>query len=229
LGSLVPWLTSPVKPFTYSIFLWAGIIVMLGGVVICSAAGSQREKSHSRADGIGANSSSPKFRSGLVIAISSGVLSGFLNFGFTYGNSITQRAQILGASASNAPNALWMVLMMAGFVANTFYCCYLLFTKGTWEKYGTETLRYFSWAFVMAALWIASLVAYGCGANRIGVLGPSVGWAILMSMNIVASNAWGAVTGEWRKASRKAMRMMASGVGMLLIAVVIFVWAGTKV
>lgn len=226
LGSLVPWLTSPSKPLAYSIFLWVGIIAMLSGVLICSAAGSEREKSQTVAAGAGDGSG--RFRSGLGIAISSGVLSCFLNFGFTYGNNIAQRAQALGASVTNAPNVLWLIIMMAGFLANASYCCHRLFTKGTWEKYGTETARYFGWAFVMAALWVASLVAYGQGANKIGALGPSVGWAILMSMSIVASNAWGVATGEWHGASRKAMRMMTSGVGILLVAVVIFAWAATK-
>jgi L-rhamnose-H+ transport protein len=165
----------------------------------------------------------------LAIAISSGVLSCFMNFGFTYGNPIAQRAQAFGASVANAPNVLWLIILMCGFVANASFCCYRLFNNGTWAKYGTETTRYFGWALVMAVFWVGSLVAYGQGANKIGALGPSVGWAILMSMNIAASNAWGAATGEWRGASGEAIRTMAGGVGMLLIATVVFAWAATKI
>lgn len=228
LGSLIPWVTSSRKPLAYSVSLWAGITVMLAGVIVCSAAGSGRENNHSAGDQMRSAVTSGKFFSGLAIAISSGVLSCFLNFGFVYGSNIAERAQTLGATVANAPNILWLIIMLCGFITNASYCSYRLVTRRSWEKYGIESSRYFRWTSVMALLWVGSLVAYGQGVNKIGALGSSVGWAILMSMNIIASNGWGVATGEWRAAGRKAIRLMKSGVVLLLVAVVIFAWAATK-
>lgn len=226
LGSLTPWLTSPAKPLAYSILLWTGVLVMLGGVIVSSLAGKEREKSH--ASEVGLEKNPRRFLTGLIIAIASGVLSCFSNFGFTYGVGLSRRAEALGASVASAPNILWLVIMSFGFVANASYCGYRLLSRKTWKKYHVETTRYFGWALVMAALWAGSLVAYGRGANAIGTLGTSVGWAILQSMNIITANIWGVATGEWQGAGRRAVSIMGTGVGMLLVAVIIFGWAATK-
>jgi L-rhamnose-H+ transport protein len=226
LGSTIPWLTSPSKPVAYSVLLWCGVLVMLGGVVVCAMAGRRRDaRLRSSA---GPQQGDKAFWTGLAICIASGVLTSFMNLGLVYGAEVTHRALALGASAINAPNALWLLVMGSGFVANLIYCSYRLFTQGTWQKYRFETARYMGCAVVMALLWEGSLPAYALGATSLGRLGPSVGWGILMSLNVLTSNGWGLATGEWRGAGRRAGQTMAVGIGILLAAVAIFAWATTR-
>jgi len=226
LGSIIPWLTSAIKPLGYSVLLWGGVFVMLFGVVVCSRAGQKREEK--LRSGKGEARGGRAFWTGLAICTASGILSCFMNLGLAYGTDLIRHAMALGASAAMAPNILWLVIMSGGFVANLVYCAYLLFTRKSWGKYRLETGRHLTWALVMALLWVGSLVAYGIGARKLGQLGPSVGWPILMSFNIVVSNLWGVSTGEWRGAGRQAAKTMVLGIGMLLVAVVIFGWASTK-
>ena len=226
LGSIIPWMTSANKPSGYSVLLWCGVLVMLVGVVVCSRAGQKRDEQLQV--GKGSEHSGKSFWTGLAVCTTSGILSCFMNLGFAYGTPLTRRAMALGASAAMAPNVLWLIIMSGGFVANFVYCAYLLFTKQSWAKYRLETGRYLIGALVMALLWVGSIVAYGVGATNLGQLGPSVGWPILMSFNIVVSNLWGVSMGEWRGAGRQAAQTMIAGIGMLLIAVVVFGWASTK-
>ena len=227
LGSLIPWLTSPARTLAYTVLLWMGIVIMLVGVVVCSLAGRERERSLGSARAAGGGGG--RFMIGLAICITSGILSCFINLGFTYGAEVTQRAEVLGASVTSAPNVLWLIIMSCGFVPNALYCVYLLVSRRSWQKYrAPDAVPYLGLAFLMGTLWVGSLVAYGAGANKIGHLGPSVGWPILMSMSIVTSNLWGAATGEWRGAGSRAVRTMVQGIGILLLAVAIFAWASTK-
>jgi len=57
-----------------------------------------------------------------------------MNLGFTSAAEVTRRAEALGASATGAPNLLWLIIMSSGFVANGIYCGYLLVKKGKLRK-----------------------------------------------------------------------------------------------
>lgn len=228
LGSLIPWFTTSAKTLSYSVLLWCGVLVMVTGVVVCSLAGREREQ---KGDSIDTRKATPRsFWEGLALCAASGILSCFLNLGFVYGAGVTHRAEALGANAANAPNVLWLIIMSAGFVTNAIYCGYLMVKKGSWRKYRIHESRiYLVDALGMGILWVGSLVAYGIGANKLGYNGASIGWPILMSLCIVISNLWGLVTGEWQGAGKKSFVIMASGIGILLLAVVVLSWASAMV
>jgi L-rhamnose-H+ transport protein len=227
LGSLIPWVIAGPQPLSYSVLLWLGVVVMLAGVAVCARAGMLREqkqklKTQEQTRG-------RQFAKGLLICIASGVLVSCLNLGFISGIQVAVRAETLGATHANAPNMVWAIIMGAGFAPNALYCGWLLVGKHSWQKFlARESVSYLGWTLVMAILWVGSLIIYGSGANKIGALGPSLGWPILSSANIVTSNLWGVITGEWRGAGKEAGRIMAIGIVILLFAIVIFGWASSK-
>ena len=227
LGSIIPWLGAHGQPMSYSLLLWLGVLVMLGGVAICSVAG--RERANRLENAPAEMGPRPRLYLGLAICVSSGILCCFQNVGLAYGLGIIRQAEALGASLRDAPNAAWLIIMNCGFVATVFYYGRLISRKQSWVKYRTKTFPYFCLALLMALMWEGVLVGYGAGANKLGHLGPSVGWPILMSISIVTSNTLGAATGEWRGAGRKAAGIMILGIAVLLVAVVILGWASTKV
>ena len=227
LGSLIPWFTAPSKALGYTVLLWTGVIVMLVGVGVCARAGHERDKNLGSTGPAGTGRR--RFSIGLTICIVGGILSCFMNLGFVYGAEVTRSAEALGSTVTNAPNVLWMIIMSCGFVANAFYCGYLLVTKRTWEKYLIpEAVSYFGWALVMALIWEGNLIAYATGANRIGELGPSVGWPVVLSLTVITSNLWGTFTGEWRGAGRRAALIMVAGIALLVLSVGILGWASSK-
>ena len=70
-------------------------------------------------------------------------------------------------------------------------------------------------------LWFGGTVLYGMGAASLGALGGIVGWPIFMTIDIIAALFWGAVSGEWKGASRRALVYNWMGVGILLVAIAI--------
>jgi L-rhamnose-H+ transport protein len=54
-----------------------------------------------------------------------------------------------------------------------------------------------------------------------GALGAIVGWPIFMTIDIIGALFWGAVSGEWRGASRRALIYNWAGVGILLVAIAV--------
>ena len=74
-------------------------------------------------------------------------------------------------------------------------------------------------AGAMGILFAFGNAAYGIGAERLGSMGPILGWPAFMAMQVVAGNALGLLTGEWRGAGAEALRYLAMGNVALVIAI----------
>ena len=223
IGTLVPlWVLSPeTLTSSQSRCVCQGVALILIGVSLCSWAGKLKEvalKGETRS----VSSSEPKsFAIGLTLCILSGVLSPFGNLGFAFGSEISRVALESGTSEFNAANPLWAVITFPLFLCNASFCAYLLVRHKSAEKFLSSPRYYYLLCASMGALWIAGMALYGSGANHLGPLGSSIGWAILMSSMVIVANLWGVVTGEWNKSGRKPLRVM--GVGVLILIVAIFV------
>ena len=77
----------------------------------------------------------------------------------------------------------------------------------------------------MGFLWIAGFICYAPGTRRLGSLGTSLGWSIMMSMMVITANLWGFLTGEWRDASRRARQFLFSGLAILILAICVIGYA----
>ncbi len=159
---------------------------------------------------------------GLVICIFSGLFSSMLNFSFVFGDEIRVRALAAGASSAMAANPIWSLTVTGGFLSNLIYCVYLLNKNKSWGVYregGTST--YWLLGGLMGLLWYGGTVAYGMGAASLGKLGGIVGWPVFMTLDIIVGIFWGAVSGEWKQASRRAVAYCWAGVGVLVLAIVL--------
>ena len=73
----------------------------------------------------------------------------------------------------------------------------------------------------MGIVLFGSFVAYGMGATALGPLGGIVGWPLFMSMSLITSNVWGALTGEWVGASRRSHAYSLIGIAFLIVAITV--------
>jgi L-rhamnose-H+ transport protein len=197
--------------------LIAGTAVMVLGLRFLARAGRIRE-SDLRV------SESPRsgFTAGLVICIFSGIFSSMMNFSFVFGDELKVRALQGGASGTMAANPIWTLTVSGGFVVNVLYCVYLLNRNRTWDVFrqpGSEI----NWPLGLATgvLWFGGIVFYGMGAAYLGSAGAIVGWPIFMTLDILAGVFWGAMSGEWKRASRRAIAYCWAGIAILLLAIVI--------
>src|SRR5690606_4511459 len=116
--------------------------------------------------------------------------------------------------------ALWPLLTPPLFLCNAGYALYLLRRDGTGRNYrDARSGRNVVFAVLMGVMWMAGMALYGIGANRLGRLGPSLGWSILMSSMVLVANALVVLTGEWRGAPAPARRGLVLGLALLLAAI----------
>src|SRR5580692_11083539 len=196
--------------------LIAGTGVMVVGLVFLALAGRARE--HDLRSGNGVRSG---FTVGLVICIFSGIFSSMMNFSFVFGDELRVRALQSGASNAMAANPIWALTVTGGFVANFIYCVYLLNRNRTWSVFRKGNRAYWLLGILAGLLWFGGIVFYGMGAASLGSLGNIVGWPIFMTIDIIAALFWGAVSGEWKGASRRALVYNWTGVGVLLLAIAV--------
>lgn len=212
-GTVVPLLftSAGVVSGKQTAILVVSLMMMVAGVLVCSFAGKWKEKSNVR----------KSYWRGVVICIVSGLLSACGNLGFVFGSPITQRAEALGVPAQLAPNAVWALLTLPLFLCNAAYSLYLMRRNSTAALYRAKyAATSFGLAVSMGVLWMAGFALYGMGVRRVGALGSSLGWAILMSTVVLVANGLGIATGEWKGSPVHYRRQLAAGVLMLLCAIV---------
>ena len=218
-GSLIPMaiLHSEQLVAKRGLALIAGSAVMVVGLVFLALAGRVRE--HDLGTGNRARSG---FAFGLVLCIFSGIFSSMMNFSFVFGDELRIRALDSGASNAMAANSIWALTLTGGFIVNFLYCVYLLNKNHTWSVFreGNPSV-YWSLGILTGLLWFGGTAFYGMGAASLGALGGIIGWPIFLTVDIIGALFWGAVSGEWRGASRRALVYNWAGVGVLLAAVAI--------
>jgi L-rhamnose-H+ transport protein len=200
----------------------AALALVLVGISLCSWAGRLRSPEQ--------DSAKPhSYALGLLICIVSGLLSSCGNLGLAFGGEVVQKAVEQGAVENLAGNSLWALITLPLFACNAGYCVWRL------QRYRTTNLFFQpgtrpNWllAAAMGLLWIAGFACYAPGARRLGSLGTSVGWSIMMSVMIITANLWGIVSGEWRGAGRRAQQFLMSGAAVLVLAICVVGYANHK-
>ncbi|MBV8831626.1 MAG: hypothetical protein JO108_20650 [Acidobacteriaceae bacterium] len=213
IGTLVPLIATHETRTPHTVIVTvAWLTLMLLGVTVCSLSGKWRESDSAR----------PRsYSRGLAICLLSGLLSGSGNLGFFFGREIAEKAHLLGAPDYSATNAIWTFLALPLFICNGGYAVYLMRRNDTAQLYRTErSVRDGALALSMGVLWMAGFSLYGAGARRLGALGPSLGWAMMMATMVVVANALGIATGEWTGAPLHSKRQLAIGLLLLICAVV---------
>jgi L-rhamnose-H+ transport protein len=215
-GSLLPLLMQhPDRLFTMQgAVLFAGIVLIAIGVALCGKAGLERDRTK------GTETGKQNFVRGFLFALISGVLGSLLNLGLAYGDGIQQAARSRGASIAMSSNAVWLPCVYAGFVPGVFYCLYLMKKNSTLSVIRKHAAWYY-WlmAASMGLLWYGSILLYSLSANRLGALGPSIGWPLFLSSIVLVSTIIGVLTGEWVPSLKGPFRTLLIGLVLLIGAI----------
>lgn len=216
VGSLIPLVRlHPDKVFSSAgLAVISGVALMLIGVSICALAGRRREAA------LGAARERTSIAKGLVFCTLSGLTAALMNFGLAFGGPILEAAQKNGAPKLWSSNAAFLPLMLAGGVPNLAYCIYLMRKNNTRNRF-REAGSGSHWflAVLMAIAWFGSTILYGASTTTLGQLGTVLAWPLFMSLIVITATICGAITGEWKDAGSQPVRMMASGVGVLIAAI----------
>lgn len=218
IGTFVPLVAStPELIFTKKgLLVILSVVALLLGVGLVAVAGKKRDASFAGGTNPAQRGS---FGVGLAICIFSGIFSAMLNLAFAFSHPMVLAGTETGASEFGALNAVWMITLAGGYIANGLYTGYLLTRNKTWGNFKLPgTGRFWSYGLGMAVLWTGGVVLYGRGAASMGSVGAVVGWPLFMATIILASTIWGFLTGEWKGSSSQAKHYMLMGLVVLLIA-----------
>ena len=215
LGSLVPlFMKTSLHVGMKEIVLLAGVFALLVGVTVCGKAGRIRD-GHQQASGI------PTV-AGYLLAVAAGVMSAVFNVGYALALPISDAGVVHGLTRFAATNLIWFLMLGAGSIPNISYCTLQMRRNGTSSLvYAPGSLPSWVRSCSMALLWGGSIFLYGAATPRLGILGPSVGWPLSLAVGLLIANVMGVLLGEWSGTARPAVRLMWTGLGILLFAIVL--------
>lgn len=222
IGSLLPlFMTELFSAEAKSIKLVVlGVITIVTGVLISGYAAFLRENERKRSSNSEQHKSQGAgvFVTGMLLCICAGIMSPMLQFAFMHGDKIIQSATAKGTSETLASNAVWVVALSGGFLANICYVIRLFIRNKSWRLYRiNESGRYHVLTILMGLLWVVTIACYGMAVSNLGVLGLSVGWAIFNSVGIITANLLGLFTKEWRGVSKKTYAAFTIGLAILVL------------
>jgi len=61
-----------------------------------------------------------------------------------------------------------------------------------------------------------------------GTWGTVIGWSVFIALSIAIGGFWGIAQGEWTKTTFKVRKLAYYGISILLAAILIFAYSGTK-
>ena len=208
------------------LLLIASLPILLLGLFLYGKAGRRRDAekpSTASPDDVGKMS----FAAGLAICIFTGVVGPSWNLGFALSGDLVGMSVEMGASQSTSAYAVWPLLLGAGAIPNVLYCGYLLTRNKGWGMFaGAGWAREVFLGAAMGVLWLSGIVIYGYGATLVGKYGTSVGFALFVPAQILASNTLGIVAGEWKGTAPLTQRLLYAGVGVIVLSVLILSLGG---
>ena len=211
----------------HGLVIIAGVVVCVVGVIIAGRAAILKERgAKSDADGasdpdVTGDGKSSKMLIGLIIGVASGILcacwavaSGFAG---PVGTAAAENNPAWAASWAFTALILW-----GGALSACGYCAWEFTKNKTWGQLKSPGIgKILALALVMAILHDAAVLFFGLGWINLGPLGVSVGYAAFMSFAIIVGNFHGFRTGEWKGASPQSVKLIVTGIAVLILGVCI--------
>lgn len=239
-GAIVPSLYYSINPspgkisFTDMLAAPGGQLVLLGvlvcliGIAISGKAGLMKERELS----VDLQKASvPEFSlvKGLIIAVMSGILSSFFNFGIEAGkpmahvaNEIWKAANPLQGEFLFQNNVTFVVILWGGLTTNLIWTTILSLQNRSYTDFTNKsTPRTMNVVFsaMAGAAWFMQFFFYGMGESKLGNGASS--WILHMSTIILTANMWGIYRKEWDGVAAKTKWTITAGIAVILLSVVL--------
>ncbi|KAF2515573.1 L-rhamnose/proton symporter RhaT [Flavobacterium foetidum] len=204
-----------------------GVLVCIIGIAILGKAGMLKEKDF--ATGHEDKDKDFSLVKGLIIAIVSGILSSFFNFGI-------EAAKPMADAANNAwkvlhpnqgeflfqNNVSYIIILWGGLTTNFIYCIYLNFknkTIGDYTNTSTPIAKNVLFSALAGTMWFLQFFFYGMGESKLGNGASS--WILHMATIILTANFWGFYLKEWTGVSKGTFRTFILGIALMMLSIVL--------
>lgn len=194
----------------------AGVAVTLVGIAIIGVAGSMKSATLSEEEKK-ASVKDFNFPKGLTIALLAGFMSGCFNVGLEFGKHINF-GELTDPMFRTLPATL--LVTFGGFLTNAAYCFWQNQKNHTWADYGKTAVLGNNLLFCLlaGALWYSQFFGLSLGRSFFESGGSldTLSFCILMALNVVFSNVWGIILGEWKGCSKATIVVLVVGIAMLI-------------
>ncbi|CCH55124.1 L-rhamnose-H+ transport protein [Fibrisoma limi BUZ 3] len=198
-----------------------GVLVCLIGIGISGRAGMLKEAELSE-EAQKASIKEFSLTKGLIIAVISGILSAFFNYGIEAGKPLADQAVRQGSDPLFQNNVTYVVLLWGGLTTNFLWCMYLNARNGTFGDYTNSRTPIASnilFAGIAGTMWFLQFFFYGMGESKLGNGASS--WITHMATIILTANLWGLYLKEWSGVSSRTFRTFVAGIVVILISIVL--------
>jgi len=198
-----------------------GVLVCLIGIGITGRAGILKEKELSPEE---QRASVPEFSlvKGLIIAVISGILSAFFNFGIEAGKPLAEAAVAAGFNPLFQNNVTFVVILWGGLTTNLIWTTILSLKNKSYKDFTNKNspiAKNLMFSAFAGTLWFLQFFFYGMGESKLGNGASS--WILHMSTIILTANMWGIYRKEWKGVARKTKLTITAGIAVILGAVVL--------
>ena len=192
-----------------------GVFVCLLGIAISGRAGmmKERELSDEEKKKTVAEFSLVK---GLIIAIFSGILSSFFNFGIEVGKPLAEAAVEAGNNPLFQNNVTFVVILWGGLSTNFIWTTILSIKNKSYKDFtnkSTPINRNIMFCALAGTLWFLQFFFYGMGESKLGNGASS--WILHMSTIILTANMWGIYRKEWKGVASKTKMTIIAGIAVM--------------
>ncbi len=232
-GAIVPSIYYNINPtigktsFTDMLSTPGGQIVLLGvlicliGIAISGKAGMMKEKELSDEEKK-ATVAEFSLVKGLIIAVFSGILSSFFNFGIEAGKPMAEAAVAAGHNPLYQNNVTFVVILWGGLTTNFIWTTILSLKNKSYRDFvnvSTPIKRNIMFSALAGITWFLQFFFYGMGESKLGNGASS--WILHMSTIILTANMWGIYRKEWKGVAKKTKWTITAGIAIIILAVVI--------
>lgn len=201
--------------------VFLGVAVCLLGIGISGKAGMMKEAELSDED---KKKSVTEFdlTKGLIVAILSGILSSFFNFGIEAGKPLADAAVSAGYDHLFSNNVTFVVILWGGLVTNLVWTTILSIKNKSYNDItnkNTPISKNIMFSALAGTIWFLQFFFYGMGESKLGNGASS--WILHMSTIILTANFWGIYRKEWHGVAKKTKWTIATGIAVILFSVVL--------
>lgn len=198
-----------------------GVVICLTGIWICGRAGMLKENELPEAE---KKKSVAEFdlMKGLIVAVTSGILSSCFNFGIEAGKPMAEKAVALGLDPLFQNNVIYVVLLWGGLTTNLVWSLILNVRNRSFSDYtnrNTPLAGNYFFSALAGTTWFLQFFFYGMGESRLGNGASS--WILHMAFIILVANGWGLAMKEWKGVSRKTWLTILAGIATILASVMV--------
>ena len=196
-----------------------GVLVCIAGIAISGKAGMMKEKEMSPED---QKKSIAEFSlvKGLIIAVISGILSSFFNFGIEAGKPLADAAEAAGYNPLFRNNVAYVIILWGGLSTNFIWTTILSIKNRSYKDFtnsSTPISRNMMFSALAGTTWFLQFFFYGMGESKLGNGASS--WILHMSTIILTANMWGIYRKEWKGVSSRTRGTIITGITVIILSV----------